>query len=159
MDRIGHSFDIHPLAHERPLWLGGLLLREHDGLFGHSDGDVVLHVIAEAILGALGLGDLGEIFPDDDPKTEGIQSTLIVKKAVSMMEEKGYEVINLDVMVALREPSLRPYKERMRISIASLLHTPVEQVSIKAMSGNGIGPIGQKEAIAASAVILLNKGE
>lgn len=149
------SEDVHPFEDGRKLMLGGIHIPGHAGLSGHSDGDVVLHVVAEAILGALALGDLGELFPDSDPRYEGAPSRIFVEKAASLMRGKGYEVNNLDVQIALKEPRLSSYKTAMRRNVADLLGTRISNVSIKAMSDNMVGPVGEGKAVRAVALILL----
>ena len=157
MYRIGFSEDIHPVTKGEKVILGGIEIPSDISLVGHSDADVVLHAVTESIFGALSLGDLGEHFPDNDPKYKGISSSLLLEEAVRLMLEKGYKVNNVDIQVGAAKPSLKNYKEKMRENIARLLKTEVENVSVKAMSFNKIGPIGKGEAIKASAIILLTK--
>ena len=157
MYRIGFSEDIHPTIKDRDLYLGGVLIPSPFGLDGHSDADVVLHSVGEAILGALALGDLGTHFPDSDPKYKGISSKVLVMEIAKMMLEKGYEINNVDVQVACKEPKLSSYVLAMRSSIADLLNTDLENVSIKAMSFNKVGAIGKGEAIRSQAIVLLRK--
>ncbi len=155
MYRIGYSEDIHQIVNGDRVVLGGVSIECGFSLKGHSDADVVLHAVAESILGALSLGDLGDHFPDNDPKYKGIASSLLVNHVVSLMKEKGYHVGNIDVQVACLKPKLSSYKLGMRKNIASLLGINVENVSVKAMSFNEVGPIGKGEAIKASVVVLL----
>ena len=157
MYRIGYSEDIHQIKKGRKLFLGGLLFEGFDGLDGHSDADVVLHALAESILGALALGDLGSHFPDSDPKYKDISSSILVKEVVGLMEKHGYSINNVDIQVACKSPKLSNRVLEMRQNLASLLKTNLENVSIKAMSFNGVGPIGNGEAIKASCIVLLKK--
>jgi len=157
MYRIGFSEDIHPVKSGRPLYLGGVLIPNEDGLDGHSDADVVLHAVAESILGALALGDLGTHFPDNDPQYKNISSLVLLKEVIKMMKAQGYVVNNIDVQVAAKKPKLAPYILEMRKTVAQCLETDISVVSIKAMSFNKVGPIGQGEAIRASSIVLLNK--
>jgi len=158
MYRIGFSEDIHPLVSGRELILGGVHIPYDLGCDGHSDGDVVIHAVAESILGALALGDLGSHFPDNDPKYKGIDSTLLLKEVVELMVSKGFEINNIDIQVGLSKPKLANYKQTMRENIAKLLLTDVDNVSVKAMSFNKVGPIGNNEAaMAISSVMLRSK--
>ena len=155
MYRIGFSQDIHPLVSNRKLVLGGVFIPFELGLDGHSDGDVIIHAVAESILGALALGDLGSHFPDNDPKYKGIDSSLLLKEVVELMTAKGYEINNIDIQVAISKPRLAEYRQKMRENIANLLLTDVENVSVKAMSFNKVGPIGKNEAAMAQSSVLL----
>ena len=155
MYRIGFSEDIHPTKSGRKLFLGGVEIPSEFGLDGHSDADVVTHSVAEAILGALALGDLGTHFPDNDLKYKDISSLLLLEECVKMMDKKGYKVNNVDVQVACASPKLAPHVSKMRDSLAKVLKTDVDNVSIKAMSFNKVGAIGKGEAIRSQAVILL----
>lgn len=157
MLRIGYSEDIHPIKEGRKLFLGGVLFPDANGLEGHSDADVVLHAVGESILGALSLGDLGKYFPDSDSNFKDISSSIIVEKIVSMMIEKGYSINNIDIQVACATVKLANRIEEMRKNIASLLKTDLENVSIKAMSYNKVGPIGEGKAIKSTAIVLLKK--
>lgn len=157
MYRIGFSEDIHPIKEGRKLYLGGIYIPNVNGLDGHSDADVILHAIGESILGALALGDLGKHFPDNDPKYKDISSSLLLKEIVSLMKEKQYSVNNIDIQVGCATVKLSPHIEKMREVISNLLETSTENVSIKAMSFNCVGPIGEGKAIKASAIVLLKK--
>ena len=157
MYRIGFSEDIHPVVAGRKLVLGGIEIPASFGLDGHSDADVVLHSVAESILGALALGDLGTHFPDSDPKYKGIASSILVKEVVEMMEKAGYQIGNIDIQVACANPKLAPHVLAMRKNIASLLKTDLNNVSVKAMSFNRVGAIGKGEAIRSQAITLLIK--
>ena len=157
MYRIGFSEDIHPLKEGRKLFLGGVYFDGEVGLDGHSDADVVLHAVAESILGALTLGDLGKHFPDNDPKYKDIASSLLVKEVMELASDKGYEVNNIDIQVASASVRLAPHILKMRENVAKLLKTDLDNVSIKAMSFNKVGPIGEAKAIKASAIVLMKK--
>ena len=155
MYRIGFSEDIHPTKVGRKLVLGGIEIESDFGLDGHSDADVVAHSVAESILGALALGDLGTNFPDNDPKYKDISSFLLLEEVVKMMFEKGYQINNLDIQIACAKPKLAPYVLKMRKNIAKVLNTSIENVSIKAMSFNKVGAIGRGEAIRSQAIVML----
>ncbi len=157
MLRIGFSEDIHKKEEGRKLVLAGVEFPGEVGLIGHSDADVVTHAVAESILGALALGDLGTHFPDSDPKYKGISSLILLDQVVSLMEQKGYRVSNIDVQVACKSPKLAGKILEMRQSLASHLKTDLENVSVKACSYNGVGPIGNGEAIKASSYVALEK--
>lgn len=157
--RIGYSRDTHVLMENRDLFLGGIKIPFEKGLLGHSDADVLLHAIGEAILGALALGDLGTHFPDNDPKYKGIDSKLLLKEIVKMMKEKGYKIANVDTMLILELPKMKPYILSIRESIASLLETSVDNVSVKATTNEKMGYLGENLAIEANAVVLLESEE
>ena len=157
--RIGYSRDTHILVKDRELFLGGVKIPFELGLLGHSDADVLLHAISEAILGALALGDLGTHFPDNDPKYKGIDSKVLLKKVVKMMKEKGYKVGNVDAMLVLELPKMKPHILAIRESIASLLETSLDNVSVKATTNEKMGYLGENKAIEANAVVLLESEE
>ena len=157
MYRIGYSEDIHPFKKGRKLYLGGIYFENEDGLDGHSDADVVLHSIAEAILGALALGDLGDHFPDNDNKYKNISSEFLLNEVVSLMYKEGYAINNIDILIGAHHPKLVDKKQLIRHNVAKILHTDINNVSIKAMSYNNVGPIGKGEAIKSSAIVLLIK--
>lgn len=157
--RIGYSRDTHVLIENRDLFLGGIKIPFEKGLLGHSDADVLLHAIGEAILGALALGDLGTHFPDNDPKYKGIDSKILLKEIVKMMKEKGYKIANVDTMLILELPKMKPYILSIRESIASLLETSVDSVSVKATTNEKMGYLGENLAIEANAVVLLESEE
>lgn len=157
--RIGYGEDIHALVKGRKLILGGIEIPYEKGLLGHSDADVLLHALSDALLGALALGDIGKIFPPSDPQTEGIDSALILMKCLSMAKEKGYSVINVDASVSAEEPRLSKYILPMRERIASLLDLKKEDISIKAMTNEGFDAVGERKAIRAVCVVLLGQEE
>lgn len=153
--RIGQSTDIHQLKEGRKLILGGVHIPFERGLAGHSDADVLLHVVAEAILGALGLGDLGTWFPDTDMVNKDLDSQVIVREIVKKMDEMGYCVGNIDTLLLCEAPKLVSYKEQMCEQIAQLLNVERTQVNVKATTGEKMGFIGRGEGIMAQAVVLL----
>ncbi|MEY8379692.1 2-C-methyl-D-erythritol 2,4-cyclodiphosphate synthase [Ileibacterium valens] len=157
MIRIGQSIDIHQLVEGRPLILGGVSIPFEKGLLGHSDADVLLHAIAESILGALALGDLGHHFPDTDPAYKGMDSKEILKRTVGLMEDEGYRIGNLDATVLAEKPKLKDYVESMRYNVAQIAKCDLSQVSIKATRGEKMGFVGRQEGIAALCVCLLTK--
>lgn len=157
MFRIGQSTDIHPLKEGRKLIIGGVNIPYEYGLDGHSDADVLLHAISEAILGALGLNDLGCLFPDTDKKYKDISSLILLKEVYEVMNQKGYQINNIDSLVIIEQPKLRPYIDEMRKNIADVLHTDIANVNVKATCSEKIGFVGRKEGAVAQAVVLLIK--
>ncbi len=155
--RIGHSTDVHRLDIGEKLIIGGVDIPSTLGSVGHSDADCLLHTVCESLLGALALGDLGEWFPDTSDEFNGISSSLLVKKVMVKVKELGYKVINIDSTVYLEEPKLSNYKDQMRLNIANLLDIDINQVSVKATTGEKVGIIGKKEAIMAESIVLLEK--
>jgi 2-C-methyl-D-erythritol 2,4-cyclodiphosphate synthase len=153
--RIGHGFDTHALVPGRPLVLGGVVIPHERGLEGHSDGDVLLHAVTSALLGAMGEGDLGTHFPSSDPALRGIASRELVSRAVSLMRERALALGNLDATVVAQVPRLAPHLELMRAGIAELLEAPADRVNVKATSTDHLGHLGRGEGIAAFAVVLL----
>ena len=157
--RIGQGFDVHRLVPGRPLVLGGIEIPAEEtagrGLEGHSDGDALLHAVADAILGALGEGDLGRHFPSSDPELAGIESGRILARVQAMMASAGYRVANLDATVVAQAPRLAPHQEKMRANVAALLETPEQRVNLKVTSTDRLGAIGREEGIAAMAAVLL----
>ena len=157
--RIGFASDIHRLVGGRKLMLGGVNVPHYLGELAHSDGDVVYHALAESILGALALGDLGKHFPDSDPKYKDMDSSLIIKEVVKMMEEKGYKVSNVDISITLEEPKLKPYIQQMRENISSLLDVEIDAVSVKAGTNENLDAVGMRLAVKAESIILLEEKE
>lgn len=153
--RIGHGVDVHRLVPGIPLRLGGIEVPHDKGLEGHSDGDALLHAAASAMLGALGLGDLGEHFPSSDPELAGVDSRSILQRVGAMVREKGFELVNLDSTVVAQAPRLAPHRAAMCASIAGCLGVPIERVSVKAATSDHLGYTGRGEGIAAFAVVLL----
>jgi 2-C-methyl-D-erythritol 2,4-cyclodiphosphate synthase len=153
--RIGHGFDAHRLVAGRPLRLGGVALPHDRGLEGHSDGDVLLHVVASALLGALGEGDLGSWFPSSDERWRGADSAVLLAAVIERMRERGFAVGNLDATVIAQEPRLGPFREAMQVQLGRLLGAPPGRVNVKITSTDRLGAIGRGEGIAAVAVVLL----
>ena len=155
--RIGQSTDIHRLKEGRKLILGGVEIPHTMGLDGHSDADALTHAVAEAILGALALGDLGHWFPDTDPKWEGADSLKILTEVVRMMKERGYRISNVDSLILIEKPKMAPHIEQMRKNFARVLECDIDQVSVKATRGEKMGFVGRQEGVAAQAVVLLER--
>jgi 2-C-methyl-D-erythritol 2,4-cyclodiphosphate synthase len=155
--RVGIGHDVHRLVLGRKLMLGGIEVPHTHGLSGHSDADVVLHAICDAILGAAGLGDIGEHFPDTDAKYEGVSSSVFLKQVIQKAHDAGWAVENVDVMILAQEPKLQEFKPKMKYHIARQLNIDGPQVNIKAGTNEGLGYIGAQEGIAAYAVVLLKK--
>ncbi len=153
--RVGHGHDTHRLSRERTLVLGGVTIDFERGLLGHSDADVLLHAITDALFGAAGLGDIGEWFPDTDPKWCGANSADLLKTAVREVSARHWKIVNLDCTISAEQPRLSSHKPAIRQRIAELLEITAENVNVKAKTGEGVGPVGRKEAIAADAVVLL----
>lgn len=155
--RIGQSTDIHQLAEGRKLVLGGVEIESDLGLVGHSDADALTHALAEAILGALALGDLGKWFPDTDPEWEGVNSQIILKEVARMMDERGYKIGNADALVLIEKPKMAPHIQKMRENFAEALNCDVSQISVKATRGEKMGFVGRREGVMAQAVVLLEE--
>jgi 2-C-methyl-D-erythritol 2,4-cyclodiphosphate synthase len=153
--RVGIGHDTHRLAPGRPLILGGVLIDHPRGLVGHSDADVVLHAVTDALLGAAGLGDIGDAFPDTDPANKDADSRVFVKAALERLSQAGYRVVNVDATIFAQEPQLGPVKGRIRQRLAELLSLPGDAVNIKAKTGETVGHIGRAEAIACQAIALI----
>jgi 2-C-methyl-D-erythritol 2,4-cyclodiphosphate synthase len=155
--RIGHGYDLHRLVHGRRLILGGVDIPHPRGLLGHSDADVVLHASCDAILGAMGAGDIGQHFPDTDERYRGIASSELLRQVVALMTGQGWRVGNLDVTICAEQPRLAPHRDAIRQRIADLLGVSKTCVSVKAKTNEGVDAIGRGEAIAATAVVLLEQ--
>lgn len=155
--RVGLGHDTHRLVEGRPLILGGLRIDHPRGLAGHSDADVVCHAVADALLGAAALGDIGEHFPDTDPRWEGLDSTRLLAQVVDLLESEGWRAGNCDVTVHAQEPKLGPHKASIRANLAKLLRLSSNAVNVKAKTGEHVGPIGRAEAIACHAVVLIER--
>jgi 2-C-methyl-D-erythritol 2,4-cyclodiphosphate synthase len=156
--RVGQGFDVHRLVAGRPLRLGGVELEHPRGLEGHSDGDCVLHAVCDALLGAIGAGDMGSHFPSRDPRWRGVASRVFVEEVWRLVGERGFRLGNLDVTVIAQEPVLAPHLEAMRAAIAGLLGAAADGVSVKAKSADHLGALGRGEGIAALASVLLLGG-
>lgn len=157
--RVGMGYDVHRLVEERRLILGGVEIPYEKGLLGHSDADVLLHAIMDAMLGAAALGDIGKLFPDTDAAYAGISSILLLERVAERLREAGYAVVNLDATVLAQAPKLAPYRERMRENLVRALSLDASRVSVKATTEEGLGFTGEGLGIAAHAVALLEKIE
>ncbi|MDO4940087.1 MAG: 2-C-methyl-D-erythritol 2,4-cyclodiphosphate synthase [Erysipelotrichaceae bacterium] len=155
--RIGQSQDIHRLVEGRDLIIGGVKIPYEKGLLGHSDADVLLHAIIEAIIGAMGLKDIGTHFSDKDPKYEGISSLTLLDETYKMMIENGYEIGNVDSLIVIEKPKMAPHIDEMRKNIAEHLHCDVNKVNVKATCAEGLGFIGNGEGAMAQAVCIINE--
>ncbi|GMN31916.1 hypothetical protein TIFTF001_003457 [Ficus carica] len=153
--RVGHGFDLHRLEPGYPLIIGGIDIPHERGCEAHSDGDVLLHCVVDAILGALGLPDIGQIFPDSDPKWKGAPSSVFIKEAVRLMHEAGYEIGNLDATLILQRPKLSPHKEAIRANLSELLGADPAVVNLKAKTHEKVDSLGENRSIAAHTVVLL----
>lgn len=155
--RIGFGFDVHKLVADRPLWLGGLQIAHTHGLLGHSDADVLIHAICDALLGAVNLRDIGFQFPDNDSAYKNIDSKILLRRTTDLLHEKGWAVGNVDCTVCAEAPKLNPHIEEMKACLAPLLDVPADCVSIKATTTEQLGFTGRREGISAYAVALINK--
>lgn len=157
--RIGFGIDFHQLVEGRDLWIGGVLIPHHKGAKGHSDADVLLHAICDAMLGALSLGDIGLHFPDTDPAYKGIDSKLLLKHTYQLVAAKGYQVVNIDSSLCLEAPKIKPYVKEMEATIAAIVAVTPEDVSVKATTTEKMGFVGREEGLVAYANVLLRKVE
>ncbi len=155
--RTGIGFDVHAFAENRKLIIGGIEIPFEKGLSGHSDADVLLHAICDALLGSLALGDIGKHFPDTDPKFKDADSIQLLSKVYEMVESKGYELGNLDAVLILQRPKISPYVEKMREKIASTLNIDIDKISIKATTTEKLGYTGREEGVAAMTTVLVTK--
>ena len=158
--RIGLGYDIHRLTEDRPLYLGGILIPYSRGLLGHSDGDCMIHAVVDALLGAMGERDIGQHFPNSDPKNEGRRSTEMLGVVSKWLYERGFQVSHIDTVIIAEEPKLNPYVSAMKESLCKLLKISPEDLGIKIKTNEGLGAIGRGEAIAVwASVLLCSKGE
>ncbi len=155
--RTGIGFDVHAFAEGRKLILGGIEIPYEKGLLGHSDADVLLHAVSDAFLGALALGDIGQHFPDCDPKYKNADSVLLLKHVYQLIKEKGYQLGNLDAVIAMQRPKIFPFIYQMRNRIAEVLQTNIDMISVKATTTENLGFIGREEGISAFATVLIIK--
>ena len=153
--RVGIGYDVHPFGEKRPLKLGGVEVEHEQGLCGHSDADVLLHAVTDALLGAAGLGDIGQHFPSDEPSYRGADSMALLRHVVGLLGTVGYSVENVDATIIAERPKLQPYIPRMRQRIAVALGIPETSVSVKATTSDGLGALGRGEGIAALATALI----
>ena len=154
--RIGHGYDVHKLVEGRDLILCGEKIEDEKGLLGHSDADVALHALSDALLGAAALGDIGKHFPDSDEKYKGISSIILLEHVAKLLTENGYKVINTDLIIVCQRPKLAPHIEKMRSNIAKALGIDIEYVSVKATTTEGLGFEGAGEGISATCVTLID---
>ena len=159
MMRIGHGFDVHRLVSDRPLILGGVTIPYEYGLLGHSDADVLLHAVSDAILGALGLGDIGRHFPETDAAYKGIDSMLLLEHVVGLAQARGFQVGNLDTTIVAQRPKLAPHVAQMVINLAKVCKIPSDCVNVKATTTEQLGYTGRGEGISAHAVVLMSAAE
>lgn len=155
--RIGQGIDFHKLVEGREFWLGGILIPHSKGALGHSDADVLLHAICDALLGALSMGDIGQHFPDTDAAFKGIDSKILLQKSYQLVCERGYTLVNVDSTILLQAPKIRKYVDDMRAAIAGILGVTIDDVSIKATTTEHLSFIGREEGIVATANVLLQK--
>ncbi|HDT13962.1 MAG TPA: 2-C-methyl-D-erythritol 2,4-cyclodiphosphate synthase [Candidatus Aminicenantes bacterium] len=156
MPRIGIGYDIHRLEPGRPLVLGGIEVPHASGLAGHSDGDALVHAVIDALLGALGEGDIGTLFPDTDPRFEGARSLGLLETVMGRLRSRGGTVVNVDTVIVAEEPKMGPYIPAMKAALGPALGLPEAAVGIKAKTNEGLGPVGEKRAIACYAVALVD---
>ncbi|MFV0606579.1 MAG: 2-C-methyl-D-erythritol 2,4-cyclodiphosphate synthase [Niabella sp.] len=155
--RIGSGVDFHQLTEGRELWIGGIKIPHHKGALGHSDADVLLHAICDAILGALALGDIGVHFPNNDERFKDIDSKILLSECIKMMQGKGYGVVNIDATLCLQEPKIKPFVPAMQETIATIAGIDITDVSVKATTTELMGFVGREEGLMAYATVLLQK--
>lgn len=153
--RVGYGFDVHQLVEGRPFWLGGVLVEHTKGALGHSDADVLIHAICDALLGSAGLKDIGHYFPDTDNQFKNIDSKILLQKTVLLVHEKGYLIGNVDCALNLEKPKIKPYINQMIETLAPIMKIEPDQISIKATTMEKMGFVGREEGITASAVALI----
>lgn len=153
--RVGMGYDVHRLVEDRDLIMGGVTIPYEKGLLGHSDADVLLHAISDALLGAAALGDIGKHFPDSDPAYKGISSMILLEKVGALLEEKGFLIENIDATIIAQAPKMRPYIDNMRENIAKALDVEISQINVKATTEEGLGFTGTGEGISAQAICML----
>jgi 2-C-methyl-D-erythritol 2,4-cyclodiphosphate synthase len=155
--RVGFGFDIHRLVSERKLVLSGVEIPYVKGLLGHSDGDVIIHAMCDALLGAAGQGDIGQHFPDTDSTFKDVPSTVLLERSYHLIKERDFTIVNIDTVIVAEEPLIAPFRERMKKTVANILNIPQDRVNIKATTMEGLGFIGAGEAISAYAVVTLQE--
>lgn len=156
--RVGQGFDVHPFDESRPLVLGGITIPGGPGLQGHSDADAVLHAITDAILGAIGAGDIGTYFPSSDPRWRNVSSSVFVHHALELLQQRDAAILNVDVTVIAQRPRLAPYREQMQNAIATLLQVPSGHINLKATTTDHLGFVGREEGICVLAVVAVEVG-
>ena len=157
--RIGNGYDVHALAEGLPLWLGGVQIESPIGCIAHSDGDVAIHALCDALLGALALGDIGKHFPDTSDEYKGIDSKILLARVMELIRSQGWEVVNADITIAMQKPKLAPYIIPMRECMASVMECAVEQISVKATTTEKLGFVGRSEGCEVYAVVLLTRNK
>ena len=157
MMRVGHGYDVHALAPGLPLVLGGVRIPHEKGCVAHSDGDVAVHALCDALLGAAALGDIGKHFPDTDPRYKGIDSLVLLREVVALLRREGYSVGNVDITIAAQRPRLAPFIDQMRSRIAAAMGVDTGRISVKATTTERLGFVGREEGIEAFAVALIEK--
>ena len=157
--RVGFGFDVHAYGPGDHVMLGGVRIPHGRGVLAHSDGDVLLHALCDALLGALGLGDIGQHFPDTEPRWKGADSREFLRHCAQLLEERGFRLVNADLTVLAEAPRLGPHRDRMREQIAADLETTSDRINVKATTCEGLGAIGRGEGLAAHAVVLLERAE
>lgn len=155
--RVGQGWDVHRIAQGRPLILGGITIPSEFGLDGHSDADILLHAVTDAVLGAAALGDIGMHFPDTDPKWKGAASDQFLAHAVSLVKERGFSLINVDTTVILERPKLKDHRSAIQASLARILDLPLDRVSVKFKTAERVGPVGEGLSAEAQAIVLIQK--
>ena len=155
--RIGHGYDVHKLEDGKKFVIGGIEIEHYKGAVGHSDADVVIHVICDALLGALSLGDIGKHFPDTDDKYKGIDSKILLQKVMKLVQEEKYQISNIDVTILLQKPKLRNYIDSMRDTLSKIMEINKSQISVKATTTEGLGFVGREEGVAAHCVCILKQ--
>jgi 2-C-methyl-D-erythritol 2,4-cyclodiphosphate synthase len=157
MIRIGQGYDVHRLAEGETLWLGGILIPHYKGTVAHSDGDVLIHAVCDALLGAVNLGDIGTHFPDNSEQFKNIDSKILLKETAALVKNEGFEIVNIDSTVSAQQPKLKPFIPEMKKVMAEVLGIDAEQISVKATTTERLGFEGREEGISALAVILIQK--
>lgn len=157
MFRIGQGYDVHRLAEGETLWLGGILIPHYKGTVAHSDGDVLIHAICDALLGAANLGDIGTRFPDTSETYKNIDSKILLKETCRLIQAEGYELVNMDATISLQQPKIKPFIPEMKTILAREMNTREDQISVKATTTEQLGFEGREEGISALAVVLLKK--
>ncbi|MEQ9288450.1 MAG: 2-C-methyl-D-erythritol 2,4-cyclodiphosphate synthase [Cyclobacteriaceae bacterium] len=155
--RVGYGYDVHRLAEGVPFWLGGIQVEHHSGAYGHSDADVLIHVICDAMLGAANMRDIGFHFSDTDPKFKGIDSKILLKEVLDLIATRGYKVGNVDCTICLQQPKVNPYVPQMKACLSEVMQIPEEDISIKATTTEKLGFVGKEEGVSAHAVVLIYK--
>ncbi len=153
--RVGFGYDVHKFAKGKDLWLGGIKIEHHSGLEGHSDADVLIHAICDALLGAAALGDIGKHFPDTDMKFKGIDSKILLQEVVKIIEKENYTIENIDSTIALQSPKIAAHIQHMRTTLAEVMNISIKNISVKATTTEKLGFEGREEGVSAYAVVLL----